>query len=84
MDPLDATGGGVCDVAAFALRVACLMLSQPPKRRLLVADEPFRFVSEEYRPAVRQMIETLADELGIQFILVTHATEFEIGKVVRL
>ena len=38
IDPMEC--GGVTDVAAFALRVAFLMLSLPPGRRLLVLDEP--------------------------------------------
>ena len=83
-DPLTATGGGVVDVAAFALRLAALMLSRPPARRLLVVDEPFRFVSTEFRPQVRRLLETLAEEMGVQIILVTHAPEFSIGKVVSL
>lgn len=82
--PMDAAGGGVIDVASFALRVAALILTQPARRRLLVLDEPFKHVSAEYRPRVREMIETLADELSIQFLIVTHSSEFEIGKVVRL
>jgi DNA repair exonuclease SbcCD ATPase subunit len=84
VDPMDAAGGGVVDVAAFALRVSCLVLSQPPRRRLIVADEPFRFVSAEYRPRVAEMVETLAGELEIQFLIVTHSPEFEIGTVVRI
>jgi DNA repair exonuclease SbcCD ATPase subunit len=84
MDPLTAAGGGVVDVAAFGLRVSLIVLCQPGVRRLIVADEPFRFVSAEYRPRVREMIETLAEELDLQFILVTHSPEFQMGKVVTL
>lgn len=84
LDPLDSAGGGVVDVAAFALRLAALVLERPARRRLLVLDEPFRFVSKEYQPAVRQLIETLAAEMQVQIIMVTHNVELEIGKVVRL
>jgi DNA repair exonuclease SbcCD ATPase subunit len=82
--PLEGSGGGVVDVAAFALRVACLMLHRPRLSKLLVLDEPFRFVSEQYRPAVREMIEKLASDMGLQIILVTHQEEFVTGKVIRL
>lgn len=84
MDPMTAAGGGVVDVAAFAARLAKLMLSRPPKRRLLVLDEPFRFVSRDLRPKVRSMIETLAEEMGIQFVTVTHDPVLSIGKVIEL
>lgn len=84
VDPLDGSGGGIVDVAAFALRVAALVLHEPPLRRILFLDEPFKFVAPEVRPVLAQVIEVLAQELGIQFVLVTHDSEFEVGKVVRL
>jgi hypothetical protein len=43
LDPTTGAGGGVLDVASFALRVAACVLGQPPKRKLLILDEPFRF-----------------------------------------
>jgi DNA repair exonuclease SbcCD ATPase subunit len=84
IDPLTASGGGVVDVAAFALRVSCLVLSKPKLRKVLVMDEPFRFVSEEYRENVQQVMEKLSTEFGIQMILVTHMKELISDKVVQL
>lgn len=84
VDPLTASGGGVVDVAAFALRLSCLMLSRPPVRRMVVLDEPFKFVSEEYRGKVREMLEQLSKELNIQIIMVTHIPELETGTIIRL
>lgn len=84
VDPLTASGGGVVDVAAFALRLSCLMLAQPPLRRVMILDEPFRFVSEDYRERVRKLLETLAEEMGVQFVLVTHMNELKTGTVVEL
>lgn len=84
LEPLGAAGGGVIDVAAFALRLACLVLARPKRRRLLVLDEPWKHLSAEYRPAVRQLVLTLARELGIQFLICTHANELKIGKVIEL
>ena len=84
VNPIDASGGGVVDVAAFALRVSCLMLKRPPARRVLVLDEPFRFVSATYRPAVATMLEDLAHELSIQFIMVTHIDELRMGNVIEV
>ena len=84
VDPMTAAGGGVVDVAAFALRLAALVLVQPPARRLLVLDEPFRFVSLEYRHKVRELLTTLADEMRVQFIIVTHQDELRCGKVIEV
>lgn len=81
IDPMSASGGGVIDVAAFALRLACLLLTSPRPRRLLVLDEPFRFVSAKYRPKIRALLLQLSEELGVQIILVTHITELQIGTV---
>ncbi len=84
VSPLGATGGGVIDVAAFALRLASLILSLPPRRRLLVLDEPFARLSVEYRPQVAETLEVIAEDLGVQIIQITHSSELEIGKIVRL
>lgn len=84
IDPLSASGGGVVDVASMALRVACLMMAKPALRKLLVLDEPCKHLSEQYRPAVRELIQTLSEEAGIQFVIVTHDPEFQIGEVVEL
>jgi DNA repair exonuclease SbcCD ATPase subunit len=84
VNPIDASGGGVIDVAAFALRISCLMLSRPARRRVMVLDEPFKFVSADRRGNVRAMLEDLAAELGIQFIVVTHFNEYKVGKIVEV
>jgi len=84
LDPMTASGGGVIDVASFALRASCLLLSRPRLRRVIVLDEPMKFVSAEYRGRVRHMLEELSGELGIQFIVVTHIRELECGKVIQI
>ena len=84
IDPLSASGGGAVDVASFALRLACLMLLRPPVRRLLVLDEPYKFLSKEYRPRVRALLEELAKELDLQVIQVTHAPDLVCGKVIEV
>lgn len=83
-DPLTSSGGGAVDVAAFALRVACVVLARPAVQRVLIMDEPFKFVSEQYRGRVRSMLETLSNDLGVQIIMVTHVTELVTGKVIEL
>ena len=84
VDPMTASGGGVVDVAAFALRLSCLVLNNPPLRRVLILDEPFKFLSEEYRPRIRDLMLTLAKEMGVQFVLVTHIQELVAGTVVKV
>lgn len=84
-DPITETGGGVVDVAAFALRIAVILLSKPRRRRLLVLDEPFKYVSREYRSAAERLVLELAEELKFQFIIVSsHITRLEIGNMVVL
>lgn len=84
IDPIEAAGGGICDIVAFALRLTCLVLSRPRKRKILILDEPFRFVSQQYRPAVRELLLSLARDFKIQMLIVTHNQEFRIGKVVEV
>ncbi len=84
IDPIEASGGGVIDLAAFSLRLACLTMSMPRKRKVLIFDEAFRFLSKEYRPAVRKILLTLAKEMGIQMILVTHSPELVAGRMIEI
>lgn len=85
VDPLEAAGGGAVDVASFALRLACLLLTRPQRRKLLVMDEPFRFVNgAEYQERAAQLLETLAEELDFQFVIVTDDEWLKLGTVVEL
>lgn len=84
VDPLKSSAGGEIDVASFALRLAALLLHQPKLRRLLVLDEPMKFLSRNFRPAVAQLLEELSEELGVQIILITHLPELEIGEVTSI
>lgn len=83
-NPIEEDSGGVVQIAAFALRLSCLMLSRPRPRRLLILDEPFPHVSAQYRPAVRQMMKQLADDFDMQFLIVTHEPQYMMGKVISL
>jgi predicted ATPase len=87
IDPLDAAGGGVVDVASLALRVACIVSSVPKLRRLVILDEPARHIHPDLRPVVLDLIRQLAIELNIQFLVVTHIQDCENlghGKIIRL
>ncbi len=83
-DPLDFDSGGVCEVAAFALRLSCLILSKPKLRKVILFDEPFKSISVDYLDNVRILIDKLSKDFGVQFIIVTHISQLETGKVIRL
>ena len=83
-NPLDADSGGVLDVAAFALRLASLILAKPKLRRIIILDEPFKFVSDDYLQNVKLLLEGLAKDFKVQLIMVTHIKQLQIGKVIEL
>lgn len=83
-DVLEGDSGGVLDVAGFALRLSSIMLSKPIKRKLLVMDEGFKFVSVEYHPKIRLLLEKLAEEFHVQIIFVTHTQNLQSGYVISL
>lgn len=82
--PTSEAGGGVVDLTSFALRLSKVVLQRPVLRRFLVLDEPFKHLSRDYAPRVRRLIERLAEEMGFQFVLVTHSTSLAAGKVVEI
>lgn len=73
--PLDAAGGGVVDVAAFALRIASWSMARPKTRPVLILDEPLRYLSADLLPKASAMIKQISEDLGLQIIMVTHAEE---------
>jgi len=83
-DPANEDSGGVLDVAAFALRLSCLVMHKPVLQRVLILDEPFRFVSAKYRPRIKGLLIRLSKEFEVQIVQVTHQPEYMIGKVVEL
>lgn len=85
VDPVSADGGGILDIAALALRISCLTLATPRRRKLLVLDEPLRNVhGDEYRERSAELVEALAKDLGIQIIMVTGMDWLKIGKVIEV
>lgn len=72
LDPMDASGGGPVDVAAFALRVAMWSIRNPRSRPTLVLDEPFKNVSKKHRDKAGEMLKEVSEKLGLQIIMVTH------------
>jgi len=84
-DPMEDEAGGGIDIASFALQLTAIMLSKPAVRRILIMDEPFKYVSPEYRDNVKQMLTKLAKDFDIQFIMITsHQSQVIIGKEIKL
>lgn len=83
-DPIEEAGGGCVAIAAFALRLACLLLSRPKKRRVLFLDEPFGGVQVDLHGRIRDLLMTLAEEMEVQIVLITHAKTLECGRIIRL
>lgn len=73
---LDARGGGLAAVAGFLLRASVLLLT-PEARKLMVLDEVFAHLSEDYIPRLAQFLSELCERSSLQIILVTHQPEFE-------
>lgn len=73
--PIDASGGGVVDIAAFALRVAMWSLGRPRSRNTLILDEPFRMLSRDRMSRAAAMLAEISKRLGLQMILVSHSQE---------
>lgn len=70
LDPMSSTGGGVWDILAFALRVALMILtSGDTTRKLLVLDEPFKFLhgGENIRRAYETM-EMVGEQFGLTIL----------------
>ncbi len=73
--PMDERGGTMVQILAFLWRVYTALVNLPPLARTLILDEPFSQVSEEYRPAMAELLQELHDQLGFQFIIFTHERE---------
>lgn len=70
IDPMEATGGGLVDVASFALRVAAWSLSS--STNILILDEPMKFLSRDLQNKAGEILQEISKELNIQIIMVSH------------
>ena len=72
LNPIDSSGVGAVDVAAFGLRPAILTLSRPKPRKLLILDEPFKHLKGiEANKKIIQVVKLLSKEIGLQVIMVS-------------
>lgn len=68
---MEARGGGLAATVGFLLRLVILLL-QKPKSPLLVLDETFSHVSDEYIDRVGDFLKEITQKTNTQIILVTH------------
>jgi DNA repair exonuclease SbcCD ATPase subunit len=79
---LEARGGGLAATVGFLLRLVVILLSES-KSSLLVLDETFAMVSDEYLGRLSEFIREIVDSTGVQIVMVTHQPAFtEHGDVV--
>lgn len=72
LTPLESSGYGAVDIAAFAMRTAMWKMQSPQKRNTLVLDEPFKNLDKTKQEKASQMLKKISHDMGIQFIIVTH------------
>lgn len=75
MYPLDACGYGAANVADFALRIAFWKL-HGGLRPIIIADEPVSELDKIKQPYFMEMIKSLSNELGLQFIISSHEDSY--------
>lgn len=84
-DLLNTGGGGVADIASFALRIALWSLKK--SRATFILDEPDKFLHNiSYQEKASELMKELCDKLGIQIILVSDQERIiaAADKVIRI
>lgn len=70
-------GGSVATIESLLIRVLCILKKN--LARLMLLDETFAAVGEEYIANTSKLISELSKKLGIDILLVTHQKEFQHG-----
>jgi DNA repair exonuclease SbcCD ATPase subunit len=71
-DPIEDSGGGPLDVAAFSLRVASWCMENPISNNVLILDEPFKHLKgETANLRVLDMVQQISKKLNLQIIMVS-------------
>lgn len=71
-DLLDTSGGGVLNIVSFALRIILMEVSMPKNNGMIICDEPFSNLSENYHEKAALLLDELSRKLNRQFIIVSH------------
>lgn len=76
----DDVGGGVLDVAAFALRVSLWVIQRPRSRAIFILDEPFKNINDPKRilhQKVAEMVRMISQMVKVQIIIISTIPEME-------
>lgn len=76
-NPMYCSGGGPKDIASFGLIIANWSIDKT--RATIILDEPFKQVSPDLQENVSKMLTMLSRELGLQFIIVSHAEDVNVA-----
>lgn len=68
--PMESSGGGAIDIAAFAIRIALWSLRKDTN--IFILDEPFKYLSADLQEAAGNMVKELAHHFNLQVIMVSH------------
>lgn len=72
VEPMEASGFGAVNIAAFALRAASWSMQRPRSRNVLILDEPLKELKgEESNRRALDMIKEISRELEMQIIMVS-------------
>lgn len=75
---LESHGGGLAAIVGFLLRVTVMLLDKgTDKSNILILDETFGMVSDEYLEPLGDFVRELVDKTNIQILLVTHQPEWQ-------
>lgn len=75
LDILSARGGGVADVVAFLLQFLMVYYLED-QRNIIIADEPWKNLSSEYKLRFAQFVKIICEKSEMQIIMVTHDEEY--------
>lgn len=70
-------GGSVAVIESFLLRILCILKKDMAK--LMLLDETFAAVGEEYRENTAKLVKELSKKLNLDILLVTHQKDFQIN-----
>lgn len=73
VSPLDASGGGVADVAGIGLRLAAWSLGNT--RNVIILDEGMKWLSRDLQPRAGEILQEISKQLNIQIIQTSHSPD---------
>ena len=76
VSPQKSSGGGINDIISLVVRIIFIHLQNSSK--IIILDEPLKFLSLEYLENASSFISEICERLGIQIIMVSHKQDIQI------